>query len=68
MNTNNITEKSFEDLTKEEKLLALALYINHPIPQDFEQIKVTIKRNGWEELSDNDLNEVRINLVKARLN
>jgi hypothetical protein len=68
MNTNNATDRSFEELTKEEKLLALALYINHPIPQDFEQIRNTIKRNGWEELTDDDLNEVRINLVKSRLN
>lgn len=61
-------EREFEDLTKEEKMIVLSLYINHPFPQNPEQIRKTIYRNGWEELTDEQLNEVRINLVQAKYN
>jgi hypothetical protein len=68
METNHQLDKSFEDLTKEEKLFILALYINYPIPQDFEQIHKTIARYGWEKLNEEEVNQLRIDLVKARLN
>lgn len=68
METNYELEKSFEDLTKEEKLFVLALYINYPIPQDFEQIQKTVSRYGWDELNEDELNQLRIDLVRSRLN
>jgi len=61
-------EREFEDFTKEEKMVVLALYINHPFPQSPEQIRKTIYRNGWEELSEEELNQLRITLVQAKYN
>jgi hypothetical protein len=61
-------EKSFEDLTNEEKILILALYKYFPIPQDIEQIKQTIKRYGWDKLDSEQLNDLRIELVQSKLN
>ena len=61
-------ERDFEDLTREEKMVVLALYINHPFPQKPEQIRKTIYRNGWEELNEEQLNQLRIILVQARYN
>ena len=68
MNTEIRKDKSFEDLSKEEKMIILALYLNYPIPQDTEQISKTIKRNGWDKYSDIQLDELRIELVKSKLN
>lgn len=68
MNTEIKIDKSFEDLSKEEKMIILALYLNYPIPQDTEQIRKTIKRNGWDKYSDIQLDELRIELVKSKLN
>lgn len=68
MNTEIRIDKSFEDLSKEEKMIILALYLNYPIPQDTEQISKTIKRNGWDKYSDIQLDELRIELVKSKLN
>lgn len=68
MNTEIRIDKSFEDLSKEEKMIILALYLNYPIPQDTEQIRKTIKRNGWDKYSDIQLDELRIELVKSKLN
>lgn len=61
-------EREFEDFTKEEKMVVLALYINHPFPQSPEQIRKTIYRNGWEELTEEELNQLRITLVQAKYN
>ena len=49
-------------------MIILALYLNYPIPQDTEQIRKTIKRNGWDKYSDIQLDELRIELVKSKLN
>lgn len=68
MNTEIKIDKSFEDLSKEEKMIILALYLNYPIPQDTDQIRKTIKRNGWDKYSDIQLDELRIELVKSKLN
>lgn len=68
MNTEIKIDKSFEDLSKEEKMIILALYLNYPIPQDTEQIRKTINRNGWDKYSDTQLDELRIELVKSKLN
>jgi hypothetical protein len=68
MNTEIKIDKSFEDLSKEEKMIILALYLNYPIPQDIEQIRKTIKKNGWDKYSDTQLDELRILLVKSKLN
>ena len=68
MNTEIKIDKSFEDLSKEEKMIILALYLNYPIPQDIEQIRKTIKKNGWDKYSDIQLDELRILLVKSKLN
>lgn len=68
MNTEIKIDKSFEDLSKEEKMIILALYLNYPIPQDTDQIRKTIKRNGWDKHSDIQLDELRIELVKSKLN
>lgn len=68
MDTEIRIDKSFEDLSKEEKMIILALYLNYPIPQDTEQIRKTIKRNGWDKYSDIQLDELRIELVKSKLN
>lgn len=69
MEHNNYdTEKSFEDLTNEEKMLILALYKYFPIPQDLDQIRETIERYGWNKLDSEQLNQLRIELVQSRLN
>lgn len=68
MSTEIQIDKSFEDLSKEEKMIILALYINYPIPQDTTQIRRTIKRNGWETYTTEQLDELRIELVKSKLN
>lgn len=68
MNTEIKIDKSFEDLSKEEKMIILALYLNYPIPQDTDQIRKTIKRNGWDKYSETQLDELRIELVKSKLN
>lgn len=68
MNTEIKIDKSFEDLSKEEKMIILALYLNYPIPQDTDQIRKTIKTNGWDKYSDLELDELRIELVKSKLN
>lgn len=65
---NQDTEKSFEDLTNEEKMLILALYKYFPIPQDLDQIRETIERYGWNKLDSEQLNQLRIELVQSRLN
>jgi hypothetical protein len=65
---NHDTEKSFEDLTNEEKMLILALYKYFPIPQDLDQIRETIERYGWNKLDSEQLNQLRIELVQSRLN
>jgi hypothetical protein len=61
-------DKAFEDLSKEEKMIILALYINYPIPQDTKQIRTTIKRYGWGKYSSLQLDDLRIELVKSKLN
>jgi hypothetical protein len=61
-------EREFEDFTKEEKMVVLALYINHPFPQSPKQIRKTIYINGWEDLNEDDLNQLRITLVQAKYN
>lgn len=61
-------DKAFEDLSKEEKMIILALYINYPIPQDTNQIGKTIKRYGWDKYSSLQLDDLRIELVKSKLN
>ena len=61
-------EREFEDFTKEEKMVVLALYINHPFPQSPEQIRKTIYRNGWEELTEDELNQLRITIVQSKYN
>jgi len=61
-------EKSFEDLSNEEKMIILALYSKYPIPQDTEQIRHTILTNGWDTFTTEQLDELRIELVKSKLN
>lgn len=68
MNTEIKIDKSFEDLSKEEKMIILALYLNYPIPQDTDQIRKIIKTNGWDKYSNLELDELRIELVKSKLN
>lgn len=65
---NQDTEKSFEDLTNEEKMLILALYKYFPIPQDLNQIRQTIERYGWHKLNSQQLDDLRVELVQSRLN
>ncbi len=64
----NQAEKTFDELTNEEKLVLLALYINHPFPQNADQIERTISAYGWNKLSSDEIDELRITLVKARYN
>lgn len=61
-------DKSFEDLSKEEKMIILALYVKYPIPQDTEQIYEIINSNGWNNFTNEQLDELRIELVKSKLN
>jgi hypothetical protein len=61
-------EKSFEDLSKKEKMIILALYIKYPIPQDPNQIYNIIKTNKWDTFTNDQLDELRIELVKSKLN
>ena len=68
METRKSTEKSFEDLTNYEKMIILALYKYFPIPQNIEQIKKTIKRYGWNKYTSEQLDDLRVELVQARLN
>lgn len=68
MSTHIQMDKAFEDLSKEEKMIILALYINYPIPQDTKQIRKTIKRYGWGKYSSLQLDDLRIELVKSKLN
>lgn len=64
----NQAERTFEDYTKEEKMLILALYVTHPMPQDTDQIRRTITANGWDKLTNEELNSLRITLVKSKYN
>jgi hypothetical protein len=68
METRKSTEKSFEDLTNYEKMIILALYMYFPIPQNIEQIKKTIERYGWNKYTSEQLDDLRVELVQARLN
>lgn len=68
MSTELQIDKPFEDLSKEEKMIILALYKNYPIPQDTHQILNTIETNGWDKFTHNQLDELRIELVKSKLN
>ena len=68
MSTHIQMDKAFEDLSKEEKMIILALYINYQIPQDTKQIIKTIKRYGWGKYSSLQLDDLRIELVKSKLN
>lgn len=61
-------DKSFEDLSKEEKMIILALYIKYPLPQDTDEIRNTIQNNGWDKMSSEDLDNLRIELVNSKLN
>ncbi len=64
----NQTERTFEELTKEEKLVLLALYVNHPFAINMDQIHRMIRERGWDKLSDEEVERLRIMLVRSRYN